>query len=149
MAAAARRGRQRRRSSKGGRRRLLVGLAVLSLVAAGIAGVAIVGAAVGPKIIRSRCDLSSLRQINIGSNSFVTASDNSLLGTIPAKKNRQQSLAIRWILEGARGKKGKPMAKRLAEELFDAFNKQGSAYTKRENTHKMAEANEAFAHFAW
>jgi len=65
------------------------------------------------------------------------------------KKNRQQSLAIRWILEGARGKKGKPMAKRLAEELFDAYNKQGSAYTKRENTHKMAEANEAFAHFAW
>jgi small subunit ribosomal protein S7 len=65
------------------------------------------------------------------------------------KKSRQQSLAIRWILEGARGKKGKPMSKRLAEELFDAFNKQGSAYTKRENTHKMAEANEAFAHFAW
>ena len=69
---------------------MLVGLALLALVAAGIAGVAIVGAAVGPKIIRSRCDLSSLRQINIGSNSFVTASDNSLLGTIPAKKNRQQ-----------------------------------------------------------
>ena len=65
------------------------------------------------------------------------------------KKNRQQSLAIRWILEGARSKKGKPMSKRLAEELFDAYNKQGSAYTKRENTHKMAEANEAFAHFAW
>jgi small subunit ribosomal protein S7 len=65
------------------------------------------------------------------------------------KRNRQQSLAIRWILEGARGKKGKPMAKALAEELFDAFNKQGFAYTKRENTHKMAEANEAFAHFAW
>ena len=65
------------------------------------------------------------------------------------KRGRQQSLAIRWILEGAHGKKGKPMCKRLAEELFDAFNKQGSAYTKRENTHKMAEANEAFAHFAW
>ncbi len=65
------------------------------------------------------------------------------------KRGRQQSLAIRWILEGARSKKGKPMAKALAEELFDAFNKQGSAYTKRENTHKMAEANEAFAHFAW
>jgi small subunit ribosomal protein S7 len=65
------------------------------------------------------------------------------------RRNRQQSLAIRWILEGARSKKGKPMARALAEELFDAFNKQGSAYTKRENTHKMAEANEAFAHFAW
>ena len=65
------------------------------------------------------------------------------------RRNRQQSLAIRWILESARSKKGKPMAKALAEDLFDAFNKQGSAYTKRENTHKMAEANEAFAHFAW
>jgi len=65
------------------------------------------------------------------------------------RRNRQQSLAIRWILEGARAKKGKPMARALAEELFDAFNKQGSAFTKRENTHKMAEANEAFAHFAW
>ena len=65
------------------------------------------------------------------------------------KRNRQQSLAIRWILEGARAKKGKPMARRLAEELFDAYNKQGSAFTKRENTHKMAEANKAFAHFAW
>src|SRR5262245_10211754 len=65
------------------------------------------------------------------------------------RRNRQQSLAIRWIIEAARSKKGKPMARALAEELFDAFNKQGSAYTKRENTHKMAEANEAFAHFAW
>jgi len=65
------------------------------------------------------------------------------------KRARQQSLAIRWLLEAARAKKGKPMAKRLAEELFDAYNKQGTSYTKRENTHKMAEANEAFAHFAW
>lgn len=65
------------------------------------------------------------------------------------RKNRQQSLAIRWIIDAARGKKGKPMAKRLAEELFDAYKKQGSAYTQRENTHKMADANKAFAHFAW
>jgi len=65
------------------------------------------------------------------------------------RKNRQQSLSIRWVIDAARAKKGKPMAKRLAEELFDAYNKQGSSYTKRENTHKMAEANEAFAHFAW
>jgi small subunit ribosomal protein S7 len=65
------------------------------------------------------------------------------------KRQRQQSLAIRWVIDSARGKKGKPMAKRLAEELFDAFNKQGAAYTMRENTHKMAEANKAFAHFAW
>lgn len=65
------------------------------------------------------------------------------------RRNRQQSLAIRWIIEAARKKKGKPMARRLAEELFDAYKKQGAAYTARENVHKMAEANKAFAHFAW
>jgi small subunit ribosomal protein S7 len=65
------------------------------------------------------------------------------------KRERQQALAIRWIIQAARKKKGKPMARRLAEELFDAYNKQGVAYTTRENTHKMAEANKAYAHFAW
>ncbi|MFO0981752.1 MAG: 30S ribosomal protein S7 [Planctomycetota bacterium] len=65
------------------------------------------------------------------------------------KRNRQQSLAIRWLIEAARAKKGRPMARRLAEEVIDAYNKQGAAMTKRENTHKMAEANKAFAHFAW
>jgi small subunit ribosomal protein S7 len=62
---------------------------------------------------------------------------------------RQQSLAFRWILLAARGKKGKPMAQRLASELIDAYNKQGGAMTTRENVHRMAEANKAFAHFAW
>ena len=62
---------------------------------------------------------------------------------------RQLSLAFRWILQSARGKKGKPMCERLAEELMDAYNKQGGAMTTRENIHKMAEANKAFAHFAW
>jgi small subunit ribosomal protein S7 len=65
------------------------------------------------------------------------------------KRDRQQALAIRWIIQAARKKKGKPMSRRLAEELFDAFNRQGVAYTTRENTHKMAEANKAYAHFAW
>ena len=65
------------------------------------------------------------------------------------KKERQQSLAIRWILEAARKKKGKPMAQRLYMEFLDAYNKQGAAMTVRENTHRMAEANKAFAHFAW
>jgi len=65
------------------------------------------------------------------------------------KRERQQALAFRWILQASRKKKGKPMARRLAEELFDAYNKQGVAYTTRENTHKMAEANKAYAHFAW
>jgi penicillin-binding protein 1A len=60
------------------------------LVLAGIGGVAIVGAAVAPTVIRSRCDLRSLKPVSIGTNSFVTASNDSLLGTIPAKKNRQE-----------------------------------------------------------
>jgi len=62
---------------------------------------------------------------------------------------RQQSLAFRWILASARGKKGKPMCQRLASELMDAYNETGGAMTTRENIHRMAEANKAFAHFAW
>ena len=62
---------------------------------------------------------------------------------------RQLSLAFRWILQSARGKKGKPMSERLAEELMDSYNQRGGAMTVRENIHKMAEANKAFAHFAW
>jgi len=65
------------------------------------------------------------------------------------QKDRQQALAFRWIIQAARKKKGKPMAKRLASELLDAYNKQGAAYTVRENVHKMAESNKAYAHFAW
>lgn len=62
---------------------------------------------------------------------------------------RQQSLAFRWILQSARAKKGKPMCDRLASELIDAYNEHGGAMTTRENIHRMAEANKAFAHFAW
>ena len=62
---------------------------------------------------------------------------------------RQQSLAFRWILASARSKKGKPMGTRLASELLDAYNESGGAMTTRENIHRMAEANKAFAHFAW
>ncbi|HIJ53638.1 MAG TPA: 30S ribosomal protein S7 [Planctomycetes bacterium] len=62
---------------------------------------------------------------------------------------RQQSLAFRWILQSARAKKGKPMRQRLASELIDAYNERGGAMTTRENIHRMAEANKAFAHFAW
>ncbi|MFO1051330.1 MAG: 30S ribosomal protein S7 [Planctomycetota bacterium] len=65
------------------------------------------------------------------------------------QKRRSQSLGIRWIVDAARAKRGKPMARRLAEEIFDAFNNQGAAVTKKENVHKMAEANSAYSHFAW
>ena len=64
-------------------------------------------------------------------------------------KVRQQSLAIRWILMACREKKGKPMSEKLAGELMAAYNREGTAYTKRENVHRMADANKAFAHFAW
>jgi small subunit ribosomal protein S7 len=62
---------------------------------------------------------------------------------------RQQSLAIRWMIHSARSKTGKPMCDRLASELVDAYSKHGGAMTTRENIHKMADANKAFAHFAW
>jgi len=62
---------------------------------------------------------------------------------------RQQSLAFRWIIQSARAKKGTPMCQRLASELIDAYNGHGGAMTTRENVHRMAEANKAFAHFAW
>ena len=65
------------------------------------------------------------------------------------RPKRQQSLAFRWILAAARGKKGRPMSIRLANELMDAYKKEGTAMTTRENVHRMAEANKAFAHFAW
>ena len=68
---------------------------------------------------------------------------------IEVNKRRQQSLAIRWIIDAARAKRGKPMGVRLADEVFDAFNNQGAAVTKKENVHKMADANKAYAHLAW
>ena len=62
---------------------------------------------------------------------------------------RQQSLAFRWIINAARDEKGKPMSARLAKELWDAGRNEGKAVSTRENTHRMAEANKAFAHFGW
>ena len=67
----------------------------------------------------------------------------------PVSHRRQQTLAIRWILEVAREKKGRPMHRRLADEFMAAFRREGAAMTKRENVHRMADANKAFAHFAW
>jgi small subunit ribosomal protein S7 len=70
---------------------------------------------------------------------------------VPMQVNRvrQQSLAIRWILMACREKKGRPMSEKLATELMAAYNREGVAVTRRENVHRMAEANKAFAHFAW
>ena len=65
------------------------------------------------------------------------------------KPSRQQTLAIRWLLAAARDKKGRPMHMKLADELIAAYNREGAAVTKRENVHKMADANKAFAHYRW
>lgn len=67
---------------------------------------------------------------------------------VEVNKDRKNTLAMRWILEAARGAKGKPMAEKLAAELISAYNNEGMAIKKRQDTHKMAEANKAFAHFA-
>jgi small subunit ribosomal protein S7 len=64
-------------------------------------------------------------------------------------RTRQQSLSIRWILAACRGKGGRPMYLRLADEFMSAYRKEGEAMTKRDNTIKMADSNKAFAHFAW
>lgn len=64
-------------------------------------------------------------------------------------KNRQLSLAIRWLLMAIREKKGRPTHEKLAAEIVAAYNREGASMTRRENVHRMAEANKAFAHFAW
>lgn len=67
---------------------------------------------------------------------------------IEVKPARQVVLAFRWMIQIARSKKGKPMAEKLAEEIMNAANEQGAAIKKKEDTHKMAQANKAFAHYA-
>ena len=64
-------------------------------------------------------------------------------------KRRQQSLAFRWIINACREQGGRPMSMRLADELMAAYKKEGKAMNTREQTHRMADANKAFAHFAW
>jgi small subunit ribosomal protein S7 len=68
---------------------------------------------------------------------------------VEIRPERRLSLAMRWLVSSARARKGKPMAVRLAEELIDASKGQGATIKKREDTHKMAEANKAFVHYRW
>jgi small subunit ribosomal protein S7 len=68
---------------------------------------------------------------------------------VEVRPERRISLAIRWLREAARARKGKSMMERLATELLEASTNQGAAVKKREDTHKMAEANKAFAHYKW
>lgn len=68
---------------------------------------------------------------------------------VPVRDKRQLTLSIRWLLAACRGKKGRPMDRKLADEFMAAFRREGTAITTRENVHRMADANKAFAHFAW
>jgi small subunit ribosomal protein S7 len=68
---------------------------------------------------------------------------------VEVTEERKVAIAVKWLIDFARGRKGQPMELRLATEMTDAFNNTGNAIKKREDTHKMAESNKAFAHFRW
>ena len=68
---------------------------------------------------------------------------------IEIRESRREALAMRWVINAARTKSGHGMGERLASELLDAYNNTGTAYRKKEDTHKMVEANKAFAHYRW
>ncbi|MBI2109088.1 MAG: 30S ribosomal protein S7 [Parcubacteria group bacterium] len=93
------------------------------------------------KAIKNVGPLVEVRSRRIGGANYMVPRE--------VKADRRFALAMRWILEAARGRKGAPMREKLAEELTAASKGQGPAITKKENTHKMAEANKAFAHFSW
>ena len=68
---------------------------------------------------------------------------------VEIRDGRREALAMRWIISAARSRSGKSMGQRLSQELLDAFNSTGTAFKKKEDTHRMAEANKAFSHYRW
>lgn len=68
---------------------------------------------------------------------------------VEIRETRREALAMRWIIQAARNRSGKSMSTKLGAELMDAFNSTGTAFKKKEDTHRMAEANKAFAHYRW
>ena len=68
---------------------------------------------------------------------------------VEVKANRSQALAIRWLIDASRKRKDKKMSDKIFNEIYDAYQSRGSAIKKKEDTHKMAESNKAFAHFRW
>jgi small subunit ribosomal protein S7 len=68
---------------------------------------------------------------------------------VEIRETRREALGMRWIINAARSRSGRGMGERLAAELLDAYNHTGTAFKKKEDTHKMAEANKAFAHYRW
>jgi small subunit ribosomal protein S7 len=93
------------------------------------------------KVVENCAPVMEVRSRRIGGANYQVPRD--------VRPERRLALATRWIIEAARLKKGAPMHIKLADELIAASKNEGSAVTKRDNTHKMAEANKAFAHFTW
>jgi small subunit ribosomal protein S7 len=90
--------------------------------------------------VRNVCPIVEVKGRRIGGANYQVPME--------VQEPRKTSLGMKWIIDAARAKKGRPMATKLAEEFMDAYNKLGAAIKKREDVHKMAEANKAFAHFA-
>lgn len=68
---------------------------------------------------------------------------------VEVRETRREALAMRWIIQAARNRSGRSMSEKLSAELLDAFNTTGTAFKKKEDTHRMAEANKAFSHYRW
>jgi small subunit ribosomal protein S7 len=96
--------------------------------------------AVFEQAIRNVCPIVEVKGRRVGGANYQVPME--------VQEPRKTALGMRWLIDAARSKKGRPMAVKLAAELMDAYNKQGTAMKKREDVHKMADANKAFAHFA-
>ena len=99
-------------------------------------------------IVMDDCPLLSL-SLYFSSSSWYAVSGATLQVPVEVNPHRQEALAMRWLIGAARTRPGKSMAEKLASELLDASNNTGSAVKKREETHKAAEANRAYASFRW
>jgi small subunit ribosomal protein S7 len=93
------------------------------------------------KALKNVLPLMEVRSRRVGGSTYQVP--------VEVRPTRANSLAMRWIIRFSREKSGKPMADSLFQELLDSYNKVGASMKKREETHKMAEANKAFAHFRW
>ena len=75
--------------------------------------------------------------------------DSTYQVPVEVRESRREALAMRWVITAARNRSGKSMSEKLSSEMVDAFNSTGSAFKKKEDTHRMAEANKAFSHYRW
>ena len=90
--------------------------------------------------LKNVCPIMEIKGRRIGGSNYQVPME--------VQEPRRTALGMKWMIAAARSRKGAPMSQKLAQEIMDAFNKQGTAVKKREDTHRMAEANKAFAHFA-